>query len=136
MEVDHLEQVVRLANALSFTLKTLPNNVDFGNTIFQDTLNSLYLLVDTCNSMQKGKNDKEKGLSANFSNFKIKVEKEETVHTKFENTNTVRKESEIKKENFVEILMMVVLKVKMMLISLVIKLRKISKFMIIQGFVR
>ena len=102
MEVDHLEQVVRLANALSFTLKTLPNNVDFGNTIFQDTLNSLYLLVDTCNSMQKGKNDKEKGLSANFSNFKIKVEKEETVHTKFENTITVRKEKEINKENFVE----------------------------------
>ena len=83
MEVDHLEQVVRLANSLSFTLKTLPNNVDIGNTIFQDTLDTIYLLVDTCNSKQK-------------------IEKEKTFHTKFQNTITVRKESEIKNENIVD----------------------------------
>ena len=102
--MDYIDQVWRLAEALSFSLKIIPQNVGGDEDyIFKDVLLTLSLLIEHCQSksikniLQSPKNKNQdtsnsSTQSENTDNFKNRIENVLTPDYKIEHTVTIKKE--------------------------------------------
>ena len=102
--MDYIEQVSRLAEALSFSLKILPQSIGGDeDDIFKDVLLTLSLLIHHCQSKSIKNNahspkkinkdaSTSNAHSENTDNFKNKIENALTPDDKIEHTVTIKKE--------------------------------------------